>query len=179
MTNAVVELQNLATSPFGSVRTTPWAMILLGPLHVGLHRVSCPNCDSDSLIRSYHSATVALLHEDSPDLAEQRRELGRDDEIALSQKVMNAPCWVTAGPVQIKALMTPPAPFVREFSKRASLSFFLPLAQNKLIAGLLGSTCPNCQTELKSKPRPAEFIVAVTDAHGDFDMRPMPAVGNL
>lgn len=179
MTQAVVELQNLASSPFGSVRSRPWAVVLLGPLHVGIHRVSCPQCDSDSLIRTYHSATVALLHEDTPELVEQRRELGRNDEIALTQKVMTAPCWVTGGPLQIKSLATPPAAFVREFIKRMSLSLYLPMAQNKLVDGLLGSVCPNCQAELSSRPRRAEVIVVVTDAHGDFEMRPMPAVGIL
>lgn len=179
MPKAVVYLQDLSESAYSSARKTPWAMVLLGPVYVGLHRSTCSHCDEDSLVRTYGADKVALLHEDSQENYEKRKELGRADAIAIVQKTIDSPCWVTGGPLNLMGQATPPAAFVREFCKRVSTSLFLPTAQHKLFNSLLGSVCPSCQSELGPQRRPNELILAVTDARGDFDLQPMPAVGFL
>lgn len=179
MRKAVISLQDLEGSAYSSARRVSWAMVFLGPVYVGLHRSTCRQCDEDSLARTYGADKVALLHEDLPEHAGLRSELGRADAIALALKTIDSPCWVTGGPLQIKGQATPPAAFVREFSKRVSTKLFLPMAQHKLVQGLLGSVCPSCHAELGPQCRPNELSLAVTDTRGDFDMQPMPAVGFL
>jgi hypothetical protein len=179
MLKAVIQLQDLDGSAFSTARRAPWAMVALGPVYVGLHRSTCHQCDEESLVRTYGADKVALLHEDSTEQSALRQELGRADAIALALKAIESPCWVTSGPLQIKGQATPPAAFVREFSKRVSTTLFLPMAQHKLFQGLLGSVCPSCQAELGPQRRPNELTLAVTDTRGDFDMQPMPAVGWL
>ncbi|WP_454912715.1 hypothetical protein [Variovorax gossypii] len=175
---------DLAGTPFESVRTQPWLMVLLGPLMVGLHRCEC-SCGQVSLARQYLAGTAALIAQDSSGDAARvaRQALGAADSLELATHVMESPCWVTGGPLAIRSPRTAVAAHVRESMNTAAESLSLPLAPHRRLvvdaAQVVGSVCPACGEPVvpPTVGRPVVLAVA-TDQHG-ADMRPVPMVACL
>ena len=172
------DLQSLAQTDFASCRTSPWALITVGLVHVKLAECCCRQCAARSLVQTVIASTVALLHEDSVETAEARKSLGASNALDLSLKAMDSPCWVTASHIALKDLQTPLPKFVKEFMLRESSKFSYPLAGLKRVDGFMTHTCPGCFECLQSTNKTG-VLVLVTDSKGEALPEPMAAIATI
>lgn len=172
-------VQEIHGSSFATARQKPWAMIMFGPIHIGLTSAFCQHCESDSFVRSYHAGTVALLHEDVPERSNDIKSLMESDAAELSLSILSAPCLVTGTPLIIKELKVHPPAHVKKFLKRISPLLFMPMAPQKLSGNVLRSICPNCSAQLLDTGNQPEFSSPVLDEDGMFDLTPIASIGQL
>lgn len=174
-----VILQEVNNTPFASVREKPWAMILFGPIHIGLTTAFCEHCEADSLTRTYHAGRISLIAEDCPENEASNKAVLTSDPCELALSLLAAPCIVTGGPLLVREIRVHPPEHVKEFLKRASPLLFLPMAPQRLIAKVLRSVCPNCGQPLPIRNVQPRFSTPILDGDGMFDVTPIAVLAQL